>query len=107
MPKLFYAVTATINDRATARDYLAWLAEGHTAAVIDGGAESARVIVLDHDDGANDEAAPTRIETQYVFPSREAFAAYEAGPAIPLREEGKRRFATRGIAFERRSGKIT
>ena len=98
MAKVYYAVTASIADPATARAYRDWLAGGHVDAVIAGGAESARVIEVDSD-GAH------RIETQYVFTSREAFEAYEAGPAVELRADGRRRFAE-GVAFERRVGEV-
>lgn len=98
MSAFFYSVTATIEHPAVAREYTEWLLHGHTDAVIRGGALSARVIRLD------DESI--RIETQYLFPSRGAFSDYEAGPAVELREEGRRLFAGRGVAFERRSGEL-
>lgn len=98
MPAFFYSVTATIEDPAVASEYAGWLLQGHTDAVLRGGALSARVIRLDGE--------TRRIETQYVFPSRDIFADYEAGPAIALREEGRRRFAGRGVTFERRWGEI-
>lgn len=98
MGKVFYAVTASITDPATARAYRDWLEGGHADAVIAGGAESARVVELDSE-------GTHRIETQYVFPSRAAFEAYEAGPAVELRADGRRRFAE-GVVFERRVGEI-
>ncbi len=99
MPKLFYAVTATIGDAALRDEYVGWLTGGHIEAVIAGGAESARLVVLDGD-------GPARVETQYVFPSRDVFEAYQAGPAVPLREDGVRRFGGRGVVFERRIGEV-
>jgi len=103
MPKLFYAVTASIEDDATATEYLDWLTQGHVAQVLKGGAESALIVRLAR--FAHDQ--PVRLETQYVFPSREAFDAYEQGPAIELREDGRQRFADRGVSFERRVGEFT
>jgi hypothetical protein len=99
MPALHYAVTATIHDPEIAREYTRWLLEGHTDAVLRGGATAASVVRLDGD-------GPARIETRYRFPSRDAFAAYEAGPAVALREEGRARFAGRGVEFERRVGEV-
>lgn len=96
MAKVSYCVTATLPDEATAREYLGWLLDGHIEGVLVGGAERAAVVRLDGD--------PIRIESRYVFPSRDAMAAYEAGPAKPLREAGARRFGERGVSFERRVG---
>ncbi len=99
MPALLYAVTATIHDPGLCREYTRWLLAGHIDAVLRGGATAASVVRLDGD-------GPARIETRYRFPSREAFAAYEAGPAIALREEGRALFAGRGVEFERRVGEF-
>ena len=98
MPKISYCVTATLPDEATAAEYLDWLLGGHIEGVLVGGAERGEVVRLDGD--------AIRIESRYVFPSREAMADYEAGPAIPLREDGKRRFGDRGVSFERRVGEF-
>lgn len=109
MPAIIYTVTASIpasdpaSAQATAREFLGWLTGGHTAEVIAGGATSASVVVLDPE--PDEQAPPTRIETRYRFPSRAAFDAYEAGPAIPLREDGRSRFGGR-VAFERRVGEV-
>lgn len=107
MPAFIYTVTATIpasdpaSGASTAREFIDWLTGGHTAEVIEGGATSATVITLDPD--PDEQSPPMRIETRYRFPSRAAFDAYEAGPAIPLREDGRSRFGGR-VAFERRVG---
>lgn len=98
MAKVSYCVTATLPDEATAGEYLDWLLGGHIEGVLVGGAERAEVVRLDGE--------PIRIESRYVFPSRQAMADYEAGPAIPLREDGKRRFGDRGVSFERRVGEF-
>lgn len=99
MPKFFYAVTATCGDASLRDEYVAWLLGGHIDGVLEGGAESGRVVLLDGD-------APYRVEAQYVFPSRAAFDAYAAGPAVPLRADGVRRFGDRDVQFERRMGEI-
>ena len=97
----FYAVTATLPDEATAREYAAWLA-GHVVEVIEAGAGSARIIRLDGGSGS-----PPRVETQYVFPGRDVFERYLATHAPRLRAEGLARFPPeRGISMERRQGEI-
>lgn len=97
MGKIVYSVTATIPDAASAEEYVRWLVDGHVEGVLLGGAETGEVVRL--------EGEPIRVETRYVFSSREAFAAYEAGPAIALRSDGKQRFPSeRGFTFERRVG---
>ena len=99
MARISYCVTASLPDEATALEYLDWLHGGHLDGVLLGGAETAEVVRLDGDG--------FRIETRYCFPSRDAFASYEAGPAVALREDGRARFGPeRGIAFERRVGEV-
>lgn len=98
MAKISYCVTATLPDEATAREYLGWLLGRHIEGVLIGGSERAEVVRLDGE--------PARIETRYVFPSRAALGAYEAGPALALREDGRRRFGDRGVGFERRVGEF-
>lgn len=98
----FYAVTATLPDEATATEYLAWLAHGHTRQVVAAGAESARIVRLDRVAGESPQ-----IETQYVFPSRAAFDRYVATAAPALRAEGLARFPpTRSITMVRRAGEV-
>lgn len=111
---VFYAVTATLPDEATAAEYSSWLADGHVQHVIRGGAESARVVRLDPDSTpspglAGQAEAPVRcrIETQYQFPSRAAFDRYVREVAPRLRADGLERFpASRGVGFERRLGGV-
>ena len=100
MKPFHYSVTATLPDTATADRFGEWLAGGHIADVIEGGAESGRMIRLDDEDGR------IRIETQYVFASRASYEAYCAGPAAVLRAEGVEKFGNSGVAFERRTGEI-
>ena len=80
---MVYTVRSEFPDAATRARYLEWLCGGHAAALVsEGGALRAEVAELD--DGA--------VEARYTFASREAFDAYEAGPAIALRADGAVRF---------------
>jgi hypothetical protein len=80
---LVYSVHAEFADEATRENYLDWLRDGHALAVVrEGGALSAEVTLLDS--GA--------VESRYLFESRAAFDAYEAGPGVPLRADGARLF---------------
>ena len=80
---LVYSVRAEFTDPATRERYLDWLRGGHCLAVVrEGGALSGEVTVLE--DGI--------VESRYVFGSRAAFDAYEAGPGIALRADGAIRF---------------
>ena len=97
--RILYAVTATLPDEAISREYIAWLEGGHVDAVIDGGAHSAMIVRL--------EGEPVRIETQYIFPTRDVFVRYEQKHAPALRADGMQRFGSgRGVSFERRVGEI-
>lgn len=101
MAALFYAVTAALPSNEIAAEYVGWLEAGHVQDVIAGGASEARIVRLDDEsDGV------IRIETQYTFPSRGAFQYYEKEHAPALREIGRDRFASRGVAFERRVGSV-
>jgi len=78
-----YSVRAEFADPGTRDRYIEWLREGHSMAVVrEGGALSGEVTVLE--DGA--------VESRYLFGSRAAFDAYEAGPAVALRAEGALHF---------------
>ncbi len=79
---LIYSVRTEFDDAQTRRRYLDWLTLGHCEAVVEAGARSFEIV--SYDDGS--------VETQYEFASREAFAAYEAGPAVALRADGKAKF---------------
>ena len=80
---LVYTVHAEFADAAVRERYLNWLRDGHALAVVrEGGAISGEVTVLDS--GA--------IESRYLFESRAAFDAYEAGPGVALRADGARLF---------------
>ncbi len=95
---MVYTVRSEFPDAATRSRYLAWLTGGHAAALVsEGGALRAEVAELD--DGT--------VEARYLFASREAFDAYEAGPAIALRAEGATLFPpSAGIRTTRTHGLI-
>lgn len=84
MPAVAYSVTATFADRSLVSDWLRWLAEGHIADVLAGGASDAELVELD-DSGRS-------FEVRYHFASRDIFAQYEREHAPRLRAEGLQRF---------------
>lgn len=100
-----YVVRAELPDAARVERYVAWLEGGHVAAVVAAGAASGEVLRFDGD--------PLAVEAHYRFASREVFAAYEAGPAAALREDGARWFAAQGlvpgesVTLARRTGVVT
>jgi hypothetical protein len=100
MGRFSYSVTATLPDRETADRFLAWLADGHIEDVIRGGAISGHAVRLD------DSGGRIRIEARYLFESRDAYEAYNAGPAVALRAEGVEKFGDAGVSFERRTGTV-
>jgi hypothetical protein len=80
---LVYSVRAEFPDPVTREQYLDWLRGGHCLAVVrEGGALSGEVTVLE--DGT--------VESRYVFGSRAAYDAYEAGPGVALRADSATRF---------------
>lgn len=105
MPRILYAVIATLPDDRAADEYIAWLEDGHVDAVIRAGAHSAMIVRLERE--AADSDARPRVQTQYVFGTRELFDQYVAHHAPTLREEGLRRFPPeRGVSFRRMVGVI-
>ena len=80
------------------RAYLDWLAGGHAAQVLAGGADRAEVVRLQGDS--------LQVETRYRFPDRAAFDRYERDHAPALRADGLARFGEAGIRFERTVGTI-
>lgn len=96
---LVYTVTCALPSEAECARYLAWLEDDHLNDVVRGGALSGEAVRLDGD--------AIVVETRYRFASREAFAAYEAGPAEALRAEGREKFGegTR-ITFTRSVGEV-
>jgi hypothetical protein len=91
-----YVVRAEL-DAALADRYVEWLVAGHVARVCEAGRASAVVVRID--------GATSRVETRYVFESRDAFAAYERDHAPRLRAEGLEAFPS-GVRFERTTGEI-
>jgi hypothetical protein len=131
---LVYTVHAEFADEATRETYLDWLRDGHVLAVVrEGGALSGEVTVLDSGSAEESEprgtsgeggsalgtaeeseprgtsgeggSAPGAVESRYLFESRAAFDAYEAGPGIALRADGTRLFpAGSGVKTTRMLG---
>ena len=94
-----YTVYIECVNQSLADEFLQWLEHDHVRDVVQAGALRGEVCVLDHD--------PPRIACRYEFASREAFHAYEVGPAIELRKEGVERFGSRqGIVMRREIGEI-
>lgn len=102
--RIAYMVTALLPDEATALEYIAWLEDGHLDKVIEGGAHSAMIVRLE---GGSGGAGSPRVETHYVFATRELFDRYVEKAAPVLRAEGLKKFPPeRGVRFERRVGVI-
>ena len=101
--RICYTVTATLPDEEVSRSYLRWLEDGHVDAVVDGGAHSAMIVRLERDSPGD----PHRVQTVYVFPTREAFDGYVRHTAPALREDGVRRFGSvAGVSFTRTIGEV-
>ena len=103
MPRIAYNVTATFSDQAGRERYLAWLTPGHVGQVLAGGASSAQVIAIDHDDAGGG----LKVEARYVFVSREALERYFTVHAPALRADGLKHFGPEtGVIFARSVGEI-
>lgn len=103
MPRILYTVRASCRDPGQRGRFLAWLVPDHLAAVKQGGAESARVILPDPDG----ERGPAIVEIHYVFPSRKAFDTYLRDHAPALRADGLKRFpAESGVTFSRQVAEV-
>lgn len=101
MSQIAYTVTATLPDRATSSEYIAWLPDGHVDAVLAGGAIRANVVRIDS------PAVPIRVQACYVFPSSEALDVYTQDHAPSLRADRLARFGPdRNGSFERTIGVI-
>lgn len=93
-----YTVTATPINNEVRDDYRLWLKNGHVQALIEVGAISADIAIVD-----TEENELPKVETSYVFPSREALETYFNGAAIALRGETKTRWIdTAKVSFSRR-----
>jgi hypothetical protein len=94
-----YTVRARFTDRETADAWVAWLCDGHLAAVRTAGALEASVIMLGSE--------PPEAEARYLFASSDAFRDYERDHAPALRAEGAALFPpSRGITLERSVGAV-
>lgn len=94
-----YTVTAELPSADIAREFLAWLEDDHLREVVAAGALDGEATLLDGDGHV--------VECRYRFASREAFAAYEAGPAEALRADGRARFGPeRGVKMRRATGEV-
>lgn len=101
MSAIVYTVTATLPDHPTAEGYLDWLRDGHVDAVVAAGAHSAMIVRL------TDPPEPIRVETRYVFPTRQAFDDYLIHHAPALRAAGAERFGPEtGVCFTRTVGEV-
>jgi len=99
MPPVVYSVCATLPGEDLARDYVAWLTEGHPShigRVLEGGAIEGSAW---REVGASGRP---RVMARYVFPSREAFDRYVLEVAPALRAEGLAKFGPQtGVSMER------
>ncbi|HEY8431318.1 MAG TPA: hypothetical protein VIL20_23220 [Sandaracinaceae bacterium] len=96
---LAYCVRIEVPSETVADELLRWLEDDHAAQVVRAGALDAEVVRLD--------GSPIVVEARYHFASREAFAAYEAGPAAALRADGLARFGPeRGVRMSRSVGEV-
>lgn len=101
MSAIAYTVIATLPDESTAREYIAWLEDGHVDEVLRAGAHSGMIVRVE------DPPRPIRVETRYIFSTRGRFEEYLRAAAPALRAEGLRRFPPeRGVTFERRVGVV-
>lgn len=104
--RVCYQVVATLPDEPTARDYIAWLQDGHVDQVLAAGAHAAIIVRLDPEPAAPSTPKP-RVMTQYIFSTRDTFDRYIAHHAPSLRADGLKRFPPdRGITFTRQQGTI-
>lgn len=99
-PRFLYAVRSRFTNHEVRAEFIAWLAGGHLADVVKAGALDAELVEFEPDPANG--GAPGDVESRYHFASREAFDAYAAGPAVPLRAEGMAKFPPeRGIVMTR------
>lgn len=103
MPRIAYTVTATLPDEPTMRKYAAWLSDGHLQDVLNAGAASAQLVILD----ADPTDPPHRVQSDYIFHSRESFDSYTNEKAPALRAQGLALFGPdSGVTFSRTVGSI-
>ena len=89
-----YVVSAVIQSQEVLTEFVDWLKGGHMQALLDAGALSAEIDIVEGD--------CIKVDIHYIFPDRATLQAYFDGPALLLREDGKRRFIdTNKIIFSR------
>lgn len=89
-----YTVYAAIQTQEVLKEFVDWLKGGHMQALIDAGALSGEIAIVESD--------TIKVEVHYIFPSRSVLQAYFDGPALLLREDGKTRFIdTNKVVFSR------
>jgi hypothetical protein len=102
MPAVKYVVTSTMKSHDVVEEFVSWLTGGHVQALLAAGASSATIAHIDSEIGGT-----FIVEVEYIFPSRESLESYFAGPAIPLRQEGKELFVDTGkCVLSRRIGDV-
>ncbi len=100
--KIRYTVMATIANKDVVPEYIQWLQNGHVQALVDAGALSAEISQVDTAEGDD-----FKVESTFIFPSREVLQSYMDGPALALREDGKTRWIdTAKVAFARKFAEV-
>lgn len=87
--EIVYEVRSRFATSELRARYLAWLMDGHVRAVVNAGALEGEV-----------RLSGEVVVSRYRFASRAAFSAYESGPAVALRAEGRALFPD-GVTMER------
>lgn len=89
-----YIVSGILQNQEVLTEFLDWLKGGHIQALLDAGALSSEIDIVESDS--------IRVDIHYIFPDRATLQAYFDGPATALREDGKKRFIdTNKIVFSR------
>ncbi len=104
MSTFAYTVIAETESEASLRAYVRWLMNGHINDVIEAGALSG--VLTMHE--PTDQGLYVS-EVRYMFASKEAFEAYERGPAVSLRAEGIALFGPKSehpVRFRRTLGGV-
>lgn len=106
MSTVAYTVTAVLPSEAVAREYIAWLEDGHVDSVVSAGAHSATIVRQVEPREADGKV---RVEVRYIFSTRAMYETYIEYYAPALRAEGLRRFGPtsgKNVVFERRVGEV-
>ena len=103
MPQILYTVRASCPTLQVRGRFLSWLTPAHVLEVMKGGASAVRIVLPDRES----DTATAVVETQYVFPSRKAFATYVRDHAPALRAEGLKHFPSEsGVTYTRQVAEI-